>query len=111
MKKILFIGLCSLFLCGCSFDEGMEWLGFEKTSSDNGSSLSLTKSKYDKIETGMSYTRVKFILGGDCELQYENTTSYEEYKSYVCWDKDDSSKRIVISFEDDKLTSKSQMGL
>lgn len=113
MKKFLLIFVCCICLCGCDFDDGMKQLGFEKeeTKFDNGSLLTLTKLKYDKIEIDMSYSEVTSILDGNCEMQYESSTNNEKYESYLCWDKDDSSKRIVINFSNDKLISKSQMGL
>lgn len=104
MKKKMFLSvlaILSLFIVtGCSLED----LGFEYS---NGTGLTITRENYNKISVGDSYSRVKSILGGECD----NYFSSDNENWYTCIDDKDSSKRIVLKFINGKLEHKSSSGI
>ena len=106
MKKILFIGFLCVSLCGCTMDETIEKLGFDKT---NESTVTLDHNLYDSIIEGDSKKSIEDIVGTTCEIYYESGDAEEVWCRF--WDKDDSDKKIVLKFENNILKSKSQSGL
>ena len=103
MKKSLIV-ICFVLSVFCFTGCSMEDFGFEFST---GTGLKLTKAKYDRISYGDSYSKVKSILGGECSNYY----SHDKENWYTCVDDKDSSKRIVLKFVNNKLTSKSSSGL
>ncbi len=100
MKKTLMILLLLAFLTGCTPED----FGFEYTT---GTGLNLTKSKYNRLEYGITYAEAQIIIGGKCKNYYSN----DEEDWYVCIDDKSSDIKIVLHFENKKLSSKSSSGL
>ena len=69
----------------------------------------VTKAKYDQIKTGMKKADVEKIFGGKGEEYYSGTGGGVSFTS-VKW-AGDNFKTVLVSFRDDKVTSKSQVGL
>ncbi len=78
-------------------------------ASDGASTADLSMDKFDKIELDMSYDQVKDIMGSEGnETRSTKSGSYES-NSYE-W-KGEKYARISVTFQNGKLTSKSQSGL
>lgn len=72
----------------------------------------ITKADFDKITNGMSHEKVKKIIGCDGELMSEVGTKGEKYYTVVYnWKGKDGISNAVLEFQDNKLISKSQVGL
>lgn len=69
----------------------------------------VTKAKYEQIKIGMKKADVEKIFGGKGEEYYSGTGGGVSFTS-VKW-AGDNFKTILVSFRDDKVTSKSQVGL
>ena len=69
----------------------------------NEGNVTISLDEYNKIDIGMEYNTVKDIIGGDCistEIEY----------NYFC-SGDFAGTSATFVFENDKLVSKSQIGL
>lgn len=75
----------------------------------NSGDAEVTKAKFDKIKTGMTYDEVKDIIGSAGEKTSMSKIGEIVLKSYV-W-KADKYATLRASFKDEKLTSKSQSNL
>lgn len=69
----------------------------------------ITKEKYDRIKNGMKRTEVEQIIGGKGTEYYNGKGGGVSFVS-VKWSGDNYST-ILVSFRDEKVTSKSQVGL
>lgn len=69
----------------------------------------VTKAKYDQVKIGMKKADVEKIFGGKGEEYYSGTGGGVSFTS-VKW-AGDNFKTVLVSFRDDKVTSKSQVGL
>lgn len=78
-------------------------------SSSKKGEYEVTKAKYEQIKTGMKKADVEKIFGGKGEEYYSGTGGGVSFTS-VKW-AGDNFKTILVSFRDDKVTSKSQVGL
>lgn len=63
-----------------------------------------TRAEYERLKTGMSIVQVESILNRGTEV--ERSTE----KATFVWE-NPNGYRIMVTFEDDKLTKKQQMGL
>ena len=103
MKKINILIICLLIilLTGC---------GKEKKNDTNntevGNNITITLEEYNKIKSGMSYSEVKEIIGGDCN----NIPSDSEEEIYICSGRM-AGTNATITFENDKVKTKTQTGL
>lgn len=69
----------------------------------------LSQDKFNKVNTGMSYSEVKGILGSEGEMTSLTKLTNSTMTTYI-W-KGPKSERIYTSYKDDKLTNKNQSGL
>ena len=77
------------------------------TSSDGSADIS--QDKFNKIQTGMSYSEIKGVVGSDGEMTRESQIGNSTLTSYV-W-KGPKYANIRISLKDDKMQNKYQSGL
>lgn len=129
MKKsfVLVLGIMLFVVLGCSMlgtkeaDDKVDTPRTEDTKSDTtrddkdtsggdtGSTGPLNYDKFKELEFGMSYDKVKDIIGSEGEETRSSTVGKYESKTYV-W-KGDKFERISISFRNDELRFASQSGL
>lgn len=69
----------------------------------------VTKAKYEQVKIGMKKADVEEIFGGKGEEYYSGVGGGVSFTS-VKW-VGDNFKTVLVSFRDDKVTSKSQVGL
>ena len=69
----------------------------------------VTMAKYEQIKIGMKKADVEKIFGGKGEEYYSGKGGGVSFTS-VKW-AGDNFKTVLVSFRDDKVTSKSQVGL
>jgi len=79
--------------------------GFSTQKSDH----ELTRAKYDKIRIGMRRSEVEGIIGGRGEEFYSGRGGGSSFVS-VKW-VGENFKTIIVSFRNDRVTSRSQVGL
>jgi hypothetical protein len=79
------------------------------TSSPSSDSLDLTMDKYNQLKTDMPKSEVERILGGP-GTEISSSTGGGMTFSVFKWD-GPNYKAIIISFRNDKIMSKSQVGL
>lgn len=82
--------------------------------SDNSAAAKdyITKEDFDKISNSMTYEEVKKIIGCDGELMSEVGSKGQKYYTVVYnWKGKDGISNAVLEFQDNKLISKSQVGL
>lgn len=80
----------------------------------NTENVTITKEKYDKIRSGMTYEEVKKIVGGDGEAYYEyGDKGTDEYTVNYKWYGDAlfSMASITCTGKNEKVIAKSQGGL
>lgn len=70
----------------------------------------ITKEIYDKIDVGMSYNQVKRLIGCDGELATSSTVNDTSTEVYI-WYGDTKDANAAITFENDGVTGKTQIGL
>ena len=75
--------------------------------SENGSAV--TREKYDRLTDGMSYKEVVQVLGDEGEEQFKSNIAGFNIATYQ-W-KGSGFSSIIVTFQNDKLQSKSQVGL
>lgn len=127
MKNLLNIGFVALLLVvlGCNCGDRLKELSKKgestpppatKTEPSNTSSTTSTKgeyevtmAKYEKVKVGMKRGDVENIFGGKGEEYYSGTGGGVSFTS-VKW-VGEKFKTVLVSFKDDKVTSKSQVGL
>lgn len=76
-----------------------------------GTGTTITKTEYNRIKIGMSYSLVKFLIGGPGKLESSYHSSDYDFKSYEWQGNGASYSYAGISFENGKVYSKSQYGL
>jgi hypothetical protein len=74
-----------------------------------GGDYELTMEKYNQLSTGMARSRVEQVLGGK-GTEISSSTGGGVRFSVNKWE-GDKFKTIIISFRNDKIMSKSQVGL
>ncbi len=79
------------------------------TSSPSGSSSDLTMDKYNQLKNDMPKSEVERILGGPGTEISSSTGGGMTFSVYK-WE-GPNYKSIIISFRNDKIMSKSQVGL
>ncbi len=84
-------------------------LGISGSASATSYQISVTKSKYDSIIEGMSYSDVVQIIGTRGNEQ-SKTELMGSITTVVVWTNSDGSSLSAV-FQDDRLYSKSQFGL
>lgn len=78
--------------------------------SDNPNAI--TKGKYDKIKTGMSYEQVKEIIGTDGKVLSESGEKGEKYYMVIYeWEGNKIGSSANMTFLENKLETKLQYGL
>lgn len=76
-----------------------------------GTGTYLTYENYCKIQTGMSYNQVVEVLDNH-NGTLDSTSSYEDYTfSIYTWSNSSGTRCIVVSFDNGKVSAKSQYGL
>lgn len=78
-------------------------------STPGGNTSSLTMAKYNQLKTGMARSEVERILGGAGE-EISSTSGGGVNFSVNKWSGEDYAS-VIISFRNDKIMSKSQVGL
>lgn len=81
----------------------------EKQEKQNNESKLITLSEFNRVQTGMSYSEVKEIIGSDGTLQSENQSGNYRFSLFK-WDGRGISGASMM-FEDGVLYQKSQFGL
>jgi outer membrane protein assembly factor BamE (lipoprotein component of BamABCDE complex) len=76
---------------------------------DSPTSSALTMAKYNQLKTGMARSEVERILGGP-GTEISSTSGGSSTFSVDKWQGENYSS-IIISFRNDKILSKSQVGL
>ena len=127
MKNLLNVGFITLLLVvlGCNCGDRLKELAKKddstpppvtKTEPSNTSSTTSTKgeyevtmAKYEKVKVGMKRGDVENIFGGKGTEYYSGTGGGVSFTS-VKW-VGDKFKTVLVSFKNDKVTSKSQVGL
>lgn len=74
------------------------------------SSAKITLDAYDKVENGMSYDDVVSLIGGRGILASDSSSGGFSTQMYIWYGKDGISN-AVITFQDDAVFSKTQLGL
>lgn len=70
----------------------------------------MTLEKFNKIETGMTYQQVVDVIGEEGTLSTESSYGNQSMKVYY-WYASNGISNATISFMNDKVTAKSQVGL
>jgi hypothetical protein len=74
--------------------------------------VKVTQEAYDQARDGMSYSQVRGIFGGQGVKQSETGSPGEPgYTITYSWDGEEPGSSVTCTFEDDKLTRKSNKGL
>ena len=81
----------------------------KETTSKPAENKLVTKEKYDKLKTGMSYEEVVKIIGWEGEEMSQNEVGGTKTVMYM-WQNPDGSNMNAM-FQNDKLIQKSQFGL
>ena len=100
---IIFIGIC----CAISMNQN--------NTTQTGSGIvqeqtKVTLEKFNKIETGMTYQQVVNIIGEEGTLSTESSYGNQSMKVYY-WYASNKIANATVSFMNDKVTAKSQVGL
>ena len=113
MKKIgeVILGLLICFIAWAFlFNNNSKVVVVSTTGSTKSSSCHITKSKFEQIKTGMTYSQVKEVVGCPGELVSESEVMDSKATMYVWYGSDGvSNANIIIS--DGKVLSKAQSGL
>lgn len=127
MKNLINIGFVALLLVvlGCNCGDRLKELSKQdeqtppppaKTEPLNSSTTTSTKgeydvtmAKYERVKIGMKRGDVENIFGGKGEEYYSGTGGGVSFTS-VKW-VGEKFKTVLVSFKNDKVTSKSQVGL
>ena len=80
-----------------------------KSSSDESGKSNVTKEQYERLKDGMSYKEVIAILGTEGDEQFKSNIAGFAFATYQ-W-KGSGFSSIIVTFQNDKLQSKSQVGL
>ena len=80
----------------------------DDTSTENGPEITL--DEFNQIETGMTYEEVVNIIGSEGTLTSETTIGDTTSKMYS-WDGKGIASNATFMFQNDSLTSKSQINL
>jgi hypothetical protein len=75
--------------------------------------LRVTRAQFDQLRNGMSYSEVRSILGGDCEIKSETGTEGAGFHMivYGCDGRGSSVANMTFIIQDGKLINKTQVGL
>ena len=100
---VIFIGIC----CAISINQN--------NTTPTGSGIvqeqtKVTLEKFNKIETGMTYQQVVDIIGEEGTLSTESSYGNQSMKVYY-WYASNKIANATVSFMNDKVTAKSQVGL
>ncbi len=127
MKNLLNVGFVALLLVvlGCNCGDRLKELSKKgdstsppatKTEPSNSTTKSspkaeyeVTMAKYEQVKIGMKKGDVENIFGGKGEEYYSGTGGGVSFTS-VKW-VGEKFKTVLVSFKNDKVTSKSQVGL
>lgn len=104
MKRVVclvMVGAISLMLCGCEE---------QKLAYPNSKTI-VTASEYEKLSSGMSLDEVKKIIGGDCIKTSEVEIAGSKQAIYTCNAKGEDEAIVTLTFFEDKLFAKNQIGL
>jgi len=72
----------------------------------------VTQAQYDQIQDGMSYSQVWGTFGGQGKKQSETGSPGQPGHTVTyAWDGNEPGSSVTCTFEDDKLTRKSNKGL
>lgn len=88
-----------------SSQESSEQKNVDNENSDNG----MNQDKFNQIQTGMSYEEVKNIVGEDGQNISESEIAGIKTIMYQ-WETDDWGI-MLVTFQNDKVTNKSQSGI
>lgn len=76
------------------------------------SDVTITSEEFSKIQNGMSYAEVQEIVGGEGELTSETGAAGEQFHMImVTYYGESLGSNAILSFMEDKLESKTQIGL
>ncbi len=75
----------------------------------NDGTADLTQAKFNEVKNGMSYAEVKTVLGSDGEMTRMSKIGDNTTASYT-W-KGKKFSRIIMTFKNDSLENKTQVGL
>lgn len=104
---IVIIGICTIINSGSSNKTSTNLT----TSTENAQSEQyMTLEKFNKIQTGMTYQQVVDIVGTEGTLSTESSYGSASMKIYY-WYSSDGVSNATISFDNDKVSAKSQIGL
>jgi hypothetical protein len=76
-----------------------------------GNGATITKSEYNKITKGMSYSEVKFLIGGKGKLKSSSSADGYTEKVYSWKGNGSAGSNAVIKFANGEVRAKSQTGL
>ena len=82
----------------------------KNVTSTNSKSTKMTLEKFNKIKTGMTYKQVVSIIGEDGKLSTESSYGGQTMKIYY-WYASNGISNATVSFMNNKVTAKSQIGL
>ena len=74
-----------------------------------GSSSIVTKSEYEKVSEGMSYSQVRAIIG--CDGEEMSHSDYSGISTIMYSWKNSNGSNMIVMFQDDRLINKSEFGL
>lgn len=85
------------------------------TTNSEASKNKVTLEKFNKIETGMTYNEVVEIIGEEGTLSSESSfgegTEFETNTKIYYWYAENRMSNVLITFSNDKVSSKTQTGL
>ncbi len=102
-RRVCLITICALLLMLCGCEE-------QKLAYPNSKTI-VTASEYEKLASGMSLEEVKKIVGGDCIKTSEVEISNSKQVIYTCNAKGEDEATVTLTFFEDKLFAKNQIGL
>ena len=105
--NVLIMCLLIIMLTGCGKNKEETNASNNKTNTAN---VTITLEEYNKIETGMSYSEVKEIVGGDCNKTAEQELAGIKQAIYTCSGKE-AGANALLTFQNDKLFTKTQINL
>ncbi len=81
-----------------------------EAASDKAEAATITKAEFDQIKTGMTYAQVVKIVGGEGSLLSESEVGGIKTAMYM-WYGEDGISNANIMVQNNKLVSKTQIGL
>lgn len=80
-----------------------------ESASESAKSPSVSREQYDRLKDGMSYKEVVSILGSEGNEQFKSSIAGFNIATYQ-W-KGSGFSSIIVTFQNDRLQSKTQVGL